>query len=40
MLTVFNADGTTSNGSLIDEIVREGATWMLAAASEIEVKTT
>ncbi|GHE13424.1 hypothetical protein GCM10010339_80290 [Streptomyces alanosinicus] len=33
MLSVVNADGTTSNGSLIDEIVR----CMLAAALEAEV---
>ncbi|MFD3656487.1 IS256 family transposase [Streptomyces sp. NPDC058620] len=37
MLTVVNADGTTPNGSLIDEIVREGARRMLAAALEAEV---
>ncbi|MFF3062763.1 IS256 family transposase [Streptomyces sp. NPDC057909] len=37
MLSVVNADGTTSNGSLIDEIVREGARRMLAAALEAEV---
>ncbi|WP_225827073.1 IS256 family transposase [Streptomyces naphthomycinicus] len=38
MLTVVNADGTTSGGpSLIDEIVREGARRMLAAALEAEV---
>jgi putative transposase len=39
VLTVVNADGTTPNGSLIDEIVREGARRMLAAALEIEVNT-
>ena len=33
MLSVVNDDGTTANGSfLIDEIVREGARRMLAAA--------
>jgi transposase-like protein len=33
-----NDDGTTVNGSsLIDEIVRDGARWMLAAALEAEV---
>ncbi|MDQ0846939.1 IS256 family transposase [Streptomyces sp. V1I6] len=37
MLSVVNADGTTPNGSLIDEIVREGARRMLAAALEAEV---
>ncbi|MCC3773069.1 IS256 family transposase [Streptomyces sp. UNOC14_S4] len=37
MLSVVNADGTTTNGSLIDEIVREGARRMLAAALEAEV---
>lgn len=39
MLTVVNAVGTTSNGSLIDEIVREGARRMLAAALEVEVNS-
>jgi putative transposase len=39
VLTVVNADGTTPNDSLIDEIVREGARRMLAAALEIEVNT-
>lgn len=39
MLAVVNADGTTSNGSLIDEIVREGARRMLAAALEAEVNS-
>ncbi|MFI6797609.1 IS256 family transposase [Streptosporangium canum] len=39
MLTVVNAAGTTSNGSLIDEIVREGARRMLAAALEAEVNS-
>lgn len=39
MLTVVNADGTAPNGSLIDEIVREGAKRMLAAALEAEVNT-
>ncbi|MEU8975691.1 IS256 family transposase [Streptomyces monashensis] len=38
MLTVVNEDGTTpSGGSLLDEIVREGARRMLAAALEAEV---
>lgn len=37
MLSVVNDDGTTTNGSsLIDEIVREGARRMLAAALEAE----
>ena len=39
MLTIVNADGSTENGSLIDEIVREGARRMLAAALEAEVNT-
>jgi putative transposase len=39
VLTVVNADGSTSNGSLIDEIVREGARRMLAAALEAEVNS-
>ncbi|QYX81277.1 IS256 family transposase (plasmid) [Streptomyces akebiae] len=39
MLTVVNADGSTPNGSLIDEIVREGARRMLAAALEVEVNS-
>jgi transposase-like protein len=34
-----NADGRTENGSLIDEIVREGARRMLAAALEAEVNS-
>lgn len=37
MLRVVNADGTTETGSLIDDIVREGARRMLAAALEAEV---
>jgi transposase-like protein len=37
VLTVVNADGSTESGSLIDEIVREGARRMLAAALEAEV---
>ncbi|MEU2509676.1 IS256 family transposase [Streptomyces sp. NPDC007863] len=37
MLTVVNEDGTTPHGSLIDEIVREGARRMLAAALEADV---
>ncbi|SOF02375.1 Transposase, Mutator family [Streptomyces sp. OV198] len=40
MLSVVNADGTTANGSsLIDEIVREDARRLLAAALEAEVDT-
>lgn len=39
MLTVVDADGMTPNGALIDEIVREGARRMLAAALEAEVNT-
>jgi putative transposase len=37
VLSVVNDDGSTPNGSLIDEIVREGARRMLAAALEAEV---
>lgn len=37
MLSVVNVDGSTETGSLIDEIVREGARRMLAAALEAEV---
>jgi putative transposase len=37
MLSVVNEDGTTESGSLIDEIVREGARRMLAAALESKV---
>lgn len=38
MLSVVNDDGTTAKGSsLIDEIVREGARRMLAAALKAEV---
>lgn len=37
MLTVVNADGTTPNGFLMDEIVCESARRMLAAALEAEV---
>jgi len=37
VLSVVNNDGTTPNGSLIDEVVREGARRMLAAALEAEV---
>lgn len=37
MLSVVNEGGSTSTGSLIDEIVREGARRMLAAALEPEV---
>ncbi|WP_369166387.1 IS256 family transposase [Streptomyces sp. R28] len=39
MLSVVNADGTTGTGSLIDDIVREGARRMLAAALEAEVNS-
>ncbi|MCX4745854.1 IS256 family transposase [Kitasatospora sp. NBC_01287] len=39
MLTVVNDDGTAREGSLLDEIVREGARRMLAAALEAEVNT-
>jgi putative transposase len=39
MLTVVDADGMTPKGSLIDEIVREGARRMLAAALEAEVNS-
>lgn len=37
MLSVVNEDGTTESDSLIDDIVREGARRMLAAALEAEV---
>lgn len=37
MLSVVNEDGTTESGSLIDDIVREGARRMLAAALEAGV---
>ncbi|MFF8638908.1 IS256 family transposase [Streptomyces pilosus] len=37
MLSVVNEDGTTQSGSLIDDIVREGARRMLVAALEAEV---
>ncbi|CAM5424348.1 hypothetical protein SLAVM298S_03151 [Streptomyces lavendulae subsp. lavendulae] len=37
MLSVVTDDGSTQSGSLIDEIVREGARRMLAAALEEEV---
>ena len=37
MLTVVNDDTSTRDGSLIDDIVREGARRMLAAALEAEV---
>jgi hypothetical protein len=37
MLTVVDSDGMTPSGALIDEIVREGAKRMLAAALEAEV---
>ncbi|QIQ04298.1 transposase [Streptomyces liangshanensis] len=37
MFSVVNVDGSTESGSLIDEIVREGARRMLAAALEAEV---
>ncbi|MDQ0784661.1 transposase [Streptomyces sp. B3I8] len=38
MLSLVSEDGTTEAGSLIDEIVREGARRMLAAALEAEVE--
>lgn len=37
LLSVVNNDGTTETGSLMDDIVREGARRMLAAALEAEV---
>ncbi|MFD3327285.1 IS256 family transposase [Streptomyces sp. NPDC058701] len=37
MLSVVNEEGTTHSGSLMDDIVREGARRMLAAALEAEV---
>ena len=37
MLTVVDDDGMTPNGSLMDDVVREGARRMLAAALEAEV---
>nr|WP_238431558.1 IS256 family transposase [Streptomyces cavernae] len=37
MLSVVNTEGSTESGSLIDEIVREGARRMLTAALEAEV---
>ncbi len=37
MLSVVTEEGSTQSGSLIDEIVREGARRMLAAALEAEV---
>ena len=37
MLSVVSNDGTTETGSLMDDIVREGARRMLAAALEAEV---
>jgi transposase-like protein len=39
VLSVVNANGTTETGSLIDDIVREGARRMLAAALEAEVNS-
>jgi putative transposase len=39
VLTVVNDDGSTRDGSLIDEIVREGARRMLSAALEAEVNS-
>lgn len=39
MFTVVNDDGSTRDGSLIDEIVREGARRMPAAALEAEVNS-
>ncbi|MDQ0718727.1 hypothetical protein QFZ55_008179 [Streptomyces luteogriseus] len=40
MLTVVTEDGSTRGGSLIDEIVREGARRMLAAALEAKLTPT
>ncbi len=37
MLSVVTDEGSTASGSLLDEIVREGARRMLAAALEAEV---
>ncbi|MEV7286309.1 transposase [Streptomyces sp. NPDC093252] len=37
MLSVVNADGSTESGALVDELVREGARRMPAAALEAEV---
>ncbi|MFD7499376.1 IS256 family transposase [Streptomyces sp. NPDC059832] len=37
MLSIVNEDGTTQSGSLMDDIVREGARRMLTAALEAEV---
>jgi hypothetical protein len=37
VLRVVTDDGSTQSGSLIDDIVREGARRMLAAALEAEV---
>ncbi|WP_326693129.1 MULTISPECIES: hypothetical protein [unclassified Streptomyces] len=37
MLSAVTAEGSTESGSLIDEIVREGARRMIAAALEAEV---
>jgi putative transposase len=37
VLSVVTADGSTQSGSLIDDIVREGARRILAAALEAEV---
>jgi transposase-like protein len=39
VLSVVNEDGSAPNGSLIDELVREGGRRMLAAALEAEVNT-
>ena len=36
MLSAVDAEGSTESGSMIDEIVREGASRMLAAALEAE----
>jgi transposase-like protein len=38
-MVVVNPDGSTKDGSLLDEIVREGARRMLAAALEAEVNS-
>jgi hypothetical protein len=37
VLSVVTDDGSTQSGSLIDEVVREAARRMLAAALEAEV---
>ncbi|WP_431950343.1 hypothetical protein [Actinacidiphila sp. bgisy167] len=39
MHTVVDEDGTTRGGSLLDEVVREGARRMPAAALEAEISS-